>query len=251
MLLYDHRLPGSNSSLEPNASLANSDGWTDIIGKLLLGLQQGRSQDFSPEGIAKAVELADFEKMEEIRARVDATVKDHDTAEALKPYDGLYSTHMRDEANHVLAAIEETMEIGKRAGVQVHDERAVLDDAHTVHLLRSGERMHARQVLIATGQRWALLTETPRGHATLDELLALLVPCDLVIVEGFKSEGRIPRIEVRRSTVEDAPLFPHDPNVIAVAADFAFDCPLPVLDLNDADRIVAFITQRLALAAPR
>ncbi len=38
---------------------------------------------------------------------------------ALKPYDGLYSTHMRDEANHILAAIEETMEIGKRAGVQV------------------------------------------------------------------------------------------------------------------------------------
>jgi cyclohexanone monooxygenase len=62
------------------------DGWTDIIGKLLLGLQQGRSTDLSPEGIAKAVELADFEKMEEIRARVDAEVKDPDTAEALKPY---------------------------------------------------------------------------------------------------------------------------------------------------------------------
>jgi N-acyl-D-amino-acid deacylase len=40
-------------------------------------------------------------------------------AEALKPFDGIYSTHMRDEANHVLASIEETMEIGKRAGIQV------------------------------------------------------------------------------------------------------------------------------------
>jgi len=39
--------------------------------------------------------------------------------DALKPYDGLYSTHMRDESNHILAAIEETLEIGKRAGVQV------------------------------------------------------------------------------------------------------------------------------------
>jgi N-acyl-D-amino-acid deacylase len=39
--------------------------------------------------------------------------------EALKPYDGLYSTHMRDEADHILASIEETMRIGKRAGVQV------------------------------------------------------------------------------------------------------------------------------------
>lgn len=40
-------------------------------------------------------------------------------AEALKPYDGLYATHMRDEADGVLASIEETMKIGKRAGVTV------------------------------------------------------------------------------------------------------------------------------------
>lgn len=108
----------------------------------------------------------------------------------------------------------------------------------------------AGQVLIATTERWALLTETPQGHATLDELLDRLAPCDLVIVEGFKSEGRIPRIEVRRATVEDPPIYPDDPNVIAVAADFVLDCPLPVLDLNDADKIAAFIMQRLSLPAP-
>ena len=62
------------------------DGWTDLIGKLLVGIQQGRSKDFSPEGMARAVELADFEKLEAFRARVDATVKDPKTAEALKPY---------------------------------------------------------------------------------------------------------------------------------------------------------------------
>ncbi|MEZ5503401.1 MAG: NAD(P)/FAD-dependent oxidoreductase [Halioglobus sp.] len=62
------------------------DGWTDLIGKLLFGLQQNPSGDMSPQGIARAVELADFEKMEEIRARVDAVVKDPQTAEALKPY---------------------------------------------------------------------------------------------------------------------------------------------------------------------
>jgi molybdopterin-guanine dinucleotide biosynthesis protein B len=110
----------------------------------------------------------------------------------------------------------------------------------------------AGQVLISTTERWALLTETPAGHATLEELLAQLAPCDLVIVEGFKSEGRIPRIEVRRSAVvADPPIHPHDPNVIAVAADFPMDCPLPVLDLNDVDRIVAFIMQRLSLPARR
>ncbi|MGE5338315.1 MAG: molybdopterin-guanine dinucleotide biosynthesis protein B [Gemmatimonadota bacterium] len=109
----------------------------------------------------------------------------------------------------------------------------------------------AGQVLISTMERWALLTETPAGHATLEDLLAQLAPCDLVIVEGFKSEGYIPRIEVRRSTIADPPIYPHDPNVIAVAADSALDCPLPVLDLNDADRIAAFIIERLALPARR
>jgi len=134
---------------------------------------------------------------------------------------------------------------------------AIKNAHHGFDMDRPGKDSHryreagAGQVLIATGERWALLTETPRGHATLDELLAQLAPCDLVIVEGFKSEGRLPRIEVRRSSVTDPPLYPLDPNVIAVAADFALDCPLPVLDLNDPDKIVAFITQRLSLAAPR
>lgn len=108
----------------------------------------------------------------------------------------------------------------------------------------------AGQVLIATAERWALLTETTRT-AHLEELLDQLAPCDLVIVEGFKSEGHIPRIEVRRSNVIDPPIYPQDPNVVAVAADYAFDCPLPLLDLNDADRIAAFIIDRLALDAPR
>ena len=48
-----------------------NDGWTDLIGKLLVGMREGRNGDLSPAGIARAVELADFEKMEEIRARVD------------------------------------------------------------------------------------------------------------------------------------------------------------------------------------
>jgi molybdopterin-guanine dinucleotide biosynthesis protein B len=134
---------------------------------------------------------------------------------------------------------------------------AIKNAHHGFDMDRPGKDSHryreagAGQVLISTTERWALLTETPAGHAALEDLLAQLAPCDLVIVEGFKSEGRIPRIEVRRASVGDPPIYPHDPNVIAVAADFALECPLPVLDLNDADRIAAFITQRLSLAAPR
>jgi molybdopterin-guanine dinucleotide biosynthesis protein B len=104
----------------------------------------------------------------------------------------------------------------------------------------------AQQVLIATAQRWALLTETPQP-ATLENLVAELAPCDLVIVEGFRSEGAFPRIEVRRTTNTEAPFFPHDRNVVAVAADHPIETRLPKLDLNDAAKIAAFVASHLRL----
>src|SRR6185503_4074989 len=61
------------------------DGWTEIIGKFLLGMRQ-QGQGVTPESIAHTLEMADFEKMEEIRARAQAIVDDPNTAESLKPY---------------------------------------------------------------------------------------------------------------------------------------------------------------------
>jgi len=85
---HQQRMDNFNSLVSgvPQAEDLVDDGWTDLIGKLILGIQQGRTGDMSPEGIERAVEVADFEKMEEIRARVDSMVKDPETAEALKPY---------------------------------------------------------------------------------------------------------------------------------------------------------------------
>ncbi len=85
---HQHRMDNFNNQVSgvPQAVDLINDGWTDLIGKLLTGIQSGRSKDLTPEGIAKAVEVADFEKMEEIRARVESVVDDPETAEALKPY---------------------------------------------------------------------------------------------------------------------------------------------------------------------
>ncbi len=62
------------------------DGWTDIITNILLSIQAGETQDFSEKGLMAAAEMADFEKMEAIRARIESVVADPDVAEALKPY---------------------------------------------------------------------------------------------------------------------------------------------------------------------
>jgi cyclohexanone monooxygenase len=63
-----------------------NDGWTDIIGKLLVLLRQDASAIGDPAALARTVELADFEKMEQIRSRVDEIVADPSVADALKPW---------------------------------------------------------------------------------------------------------------------------------------------------------------------
>jgi cation diffusion facilitator CzcD-associated flavoprotein CzcO len=62
------------------------DGWTDIIRSLLSVAAVRGDKPMSLEEIAQAMELADFRKMNQVRGRVDATVGDAATAEALKPW---------------------------------------------------------------------------------------------------------------------------------------------------------------------
>jgi cation diffusion facilitator CzcD-associated flavoprotein CzcO len=61
-----------------------ADGWTDIV-RNLTTIGRG-STDMAPEQMAENLQLADFQKMEQVRARVDSVVSDPATAEALKPY---------------------------------------------------------------------------------------------------------------------------------------------------------------------
>ena len=62
-----------------------NDGWTDII-RSLLSMSQFKGRDMTPEAAAAELELADFRKMNQVRARVDETVTDPKAAEALKPW---------------------------------------------------------------------------------------------------------------------------------------------------------------------
>ncbi|MBE3477472.1 molybdopterin-guanine dinucleotide biosynthesis protein B [Enterobacter cloacae complex sp. I7] len=108
----------------------------------------------------------------------------------------------------------------------------------------------AAQTIIASNQRWALMTETP-DEAPLD--LAYLVSrmdhstLDLVLVEGFKHEA-VPKILLFRSDAgHDISELTLDEHVIAVASDVALDIEVPVLDLNDEDGIAKFIVKWCAV----
>jgi len=103
-----------------------------------------------------------------------------------------------------------------------------------------------REVMVSSGQRWSLTREL-RGdaEATLDDLLAKLGPCDVVLVEGFK-RAEIPKIEVYRKEVTEPLLFPEDGRIVAVATDTDVPTTLPTLDINDPEAVVDFIVGYLA-----
>src|SRR5581483_7839525 len=66
------------------------DRWTDVwkrFGKLGAQSNGGPTAGADP---AELLQLADYQKMEEIRARIDSVVKDKATAEALKPWYNLF-----------------------------------------------------------------------------------------------------------------------------------------------------------------
>jgi molybdopterin-guanine dinucleotide biosynthesis adapter protein len=104
----------------------------------------------------------------------------------------------------------------------------------------------AFEVLVGSSQRWALMHELNSGsnaepEPTLDQQLARLSPCDLVIVEGYKRDP-IQKIEVhRKAASEQTLLYPNDSYIIAIATDELLDTNLPQIDVNDAQAVALFI----------
>ena len=70
----------------PQAEDLVNDGWTDLIGKMIRVFRESRRQDLDGKAISEIMEAVNFEKMNEIRARVDELIGDPVTAESLKPY---------------------------------------------------------------------------------------------------------------------------------------------------------------------
>ena len=104
-----------------------------------------------------------------------------------------------------------------------------------------------REVLVTGGKRWAVMHELRgRDELSLNEALAQLSPCDLVLVEGFKRQP-IPKIEIYRAEIGKPLLFMDDPNIIAVASDVPQTTSLPQLDLNDPSAVAGFILKTTGL----
>jgi molybdopterin-guanine dinucleotide biosynthesis protein MobB len=111
----------------------------------------------------------------------------------------------------------------------------------------------AGQVVIASPQRVAWIREVAekREEPDLEEALSAFDSdsLDLILVEGFKHEAAIPKIELHRQALQKPFLYPQDSNIIAIAVDQHTPEEtnnLSWLDLNNPPQIVDFIVNWLA-----
>ncbi len=106
----------------------------------------------------------------------------------------------------------------------------------------------ARETVLASAHRYALMVEHRGPEPGLPAVLARLAPVDLVLVEGYKRDAH-PKVEVWRAATGQPLIQPGDPLVRAVATDAALPAlPVPVLDLNDTAQVVDFILTEVGLA---
>jgi molybdopterin-guanine dinucleotide biosynthesis adapter protein len=107
----------------------------------------------------------------------------------------------------------------------------------------------ASEVAVVSRHRWAIMHEA-RGEdePSLDQILAKLAPCDLVIVEGYKRDAH-DKIEVRNLELDHPVLAGDDPTIVAIAANGPIASPpVPVFDRDDVAALAAFIEKHMRLA---
>ena len=98
----------------------------------------------------------------------------------------------------------------------------------------------AAAVLLASDHRAAVLIEHRDTPPLLNDLLAQLPPCDLVLVEGYKREA-IPKLEVHRSETGKPWLFPDDASILAVASDVEPNQPFLRIDIDAIQQLTNFV----------
>jgi molybdopterin-guanine dinucleotide biosynthesis protein B len=108
----------------------------------------------------------------------------------------------------------------------------------------------AVEVMLVSDQRWVLMHEMRDAPPPqLPDMLHHLSPCDLVILEGFKTSPW-DKIEVHRVANGKPLIWPDAPGLVAVVRDQVLDsslCGLPQLDINDHAAVASFVLKHCGL----
>ena len=153
------------------------DGWTDLARRIRAQIMAAAAGGrMTPEKMMEAFEDSDFEKMEEIRARVDSIVEDPETAQKLKAwyrqlckrpcFHDEYLQAYNEPGAHLVDTDGKGVERITETGVVVAGRR-VRGRLHHLRVgLRGRHRVHAPRRLRPHGpRRRAAVGVLGRGHA--------------------------------------------------------------------------------------
>ncbi len=102
----------------------------------------------------------------------------------------------------------------------------------------------AAQTIVASQQRWALMTETPDEEELDLQFLASRMDTsklDLILVEGFKHEEIAKIVLFAMEPDIDPEELVIDRHVIAVASDVPLNLDVALLDINDVEGLADFV----------
>ncbi len=103
------------------------------------------------------------------------------------------------------------------------------------------------EVLVGSRQRWALMHEMrDEQEMSLQQQIALMSPCDLILIEGYKYYP-LPKLEVYRKANGKPLLCNEDEHIVALATDTPVESGLPRFGLEDYDAIAAFVLATVEL----
>lgn len=106
----------------------------------------------------------------------------------------------------------------------------------------------ASEVAVVSQNRFAIMNELRGAEApSLDQVIAKLSPCDLVIVEGYKRDSH-DKIEVRNLELNHPVLAGDDATVVAVAANGDVSANVPVFSRDDVSALAQFILKHVGLS---
>ena len=119
------------------------DGWTEII-RNLISMANYRGKGLQRSEIAEMIELADFQKMEQVRARAQEIVNDPDVAESLKPY---YRQFCKRPCFH-----DDYLPAFNRGNVHLIDtDGKGVDEISELGIVANGELVELDCIIFATG----------------------------------------------------------------------------------------------------
>ncbi len=130
---------------------------------------------------------------------------------------------------------------------------AIKHDAHKVELDRPGKdswrlrQAGAVRTILAAHNQLAVFDTAEKRRSVRELAEQFLSDVDIVIAEGFRTSGE-PTIIVERMDGPDRKDWEPPVTPIAIASDGPTDGKLPVLGLNAADEVAAFICQQFGIA---